>query len=220
MVHSVGRISLFSAPRYSSQSLLPRDPPPFSVIVPGVSTVNEKPVHKSHQPNISLEDFPLPDGNWRWASKEWMIDMRDDTVQHDGFEYNWFFRTRNWRQKAGHLNAGAWVRRRRWIRLMERPPSSAFQPDDDVKQGNGKEVPNPSLKLNDIWRGDDTDWARLHRVMHDLGRDGRKLEAWKEWLTTVDANRTEGSSHSISEYMSAVLKAHVRRSFNCFYKRH
>jgi hypothetical protein len=49
-----------------------------------------------------------------------MIDMRDEDVQYDGFQYNWYFRKGKWRNKAGRLNAGAWVRRRRWIRLMER----------------------------------------------------------------------------------------------------
>lgn len=144
-----------------------------------------------------------------------MIDMRDDTVQHDGFEYNWFFRTKHWRQKAGHLNAGAWVRRRRWIRLMERPPLSALQPDD-VKQGNEEEASNSSLVLNDIWRGDDSDWSRLHRAMHDLGRDGRKLEAWKEWLNALDANHTEDANHLTAGQISAVLKAHVSRLFDWF----
>lgn len=141
--------------------------------------------------------------------------MRDDTVQHDGFEYNWFFRTKNWRQKAGHLNAGAWVRRRRWIRLMERPPLSALQPDDASKQ---RESPISSLSLNDIWRGDDSDWSRLHRVMHDLGRDGRKLEAWNGWLTALEANGTEGSNHSTSEHMSKVLKDHVCHRLVTFIK--
>lgn len=147
-----------------------------------------------------------------------MIDMRDDTVQHDGFEYNWFFRTKHWRQKAGHLNAGAWVRRRRWVRLMERPPLSALQPDDDRKQGNEEEASSSSLTLNDIWRGDDSDWSRLHRVMHDLGRDGRKLEAWKEWLTALDADHTEDVNHLTAGQISVVLKAHVRLLFDLVMK--
>lgn len=43
--------------------------------------------------------------------------MRSDgQVQYDGFEYNWFFRTHKW-----SASSAAWVRRRRWIRLMMRP---------------------------------------------------------------------------------------------------
>lgn len=49
--------------------------------------------------------------------------MRTDSgeVQHDGFEYNWMFRSHHWHAKVGKLSAGGWVRRRRWIRLMMRP---------------------------------------------------------------------------------------------------
>ncbi|CAA7265796.1 unnamed protein product [Cyclocybe aegerita] len=49
--------------------------------------------------------------------------MRSDSgeVQYDGFEYNWMFRQHNWRAQVGSFNAGGWVRRRRWIRLMVRP---------------------------------------------------------------------------------------------------
>lgn len=49
--------------------------------------------------------------------------MRSDSgeVQHDGFEYNWMFRTHKWRAEVGSLSAGGWVRRRRWVRLMMRP---------------------------------------------------------------------------------------------------
>lgn len=48
--------------------------------------------------------------------------MRDGgSVQHDGFEYNWFFRRGRWRAEVGRLSSGGWVRRRRWVRLMMRP---------------------------------------------------------------------------------------------------
>jgi hypothetical protein len=49
--------------------------------------------------------------------------MRSDSgeVQHDGFEYNWMFRTHKWHPEAGAMS---WVRRRRWIRLMMRPARS------------------------------------------------------------------------------------------------
>ncbi|KAG6842204.1 hypothetical protein C0991_000174 [Blastosporella zonata] len=107
-------VTLFSIPYYSRLSLLPSDPPPFTI---------SNPSPKSKQTNISLDDYPLPDGTWRWVSKCWMIDMRSDTgeVQHDGFEYNWVFRTHKWRAEVGSFSAGGWVRRRRWIRLMMRP---------------------------------------------------------------------------------------------------
>lgn len=96
-------------------SLLPNDPAPFTM--PNTSS------KRSEQPQVSLADYPLPDGDWRWVSKSWMIDMRSDSgeVQHDGFEYNWMFRTHKWRPEVSALSAGGWVRRRRWVRLMMRP---------------------------------------------------------------------------------------------------
>lgn len=108
-------MTVFSIPYYSSLSLLPTDPSPFTL--PNAS------LKRSKQALISLENYPLPDGNWRWVSRCWMIDMRADSgeVQHDGFEYNWMFRRTRWRAQVGSLNAGGWVRRRRWVRLMVRP---------------------------------------------------------------------------------------------------
>ncbi|KAF4623334.1 hypothetical protein D9613_001811 [Agrocybe pediades] len=108
-------LTFFSIPYYSNLSLLPTDPLPFTL--PGAS------LKRSKQPPITLENYPLPDGTWRWVSRCWMIDMRTDSgeVQHDGFEYNWIFRRHNWRAQVGSFNAGGWVRRRRWIRLMVRP---------------------------------------------------------------------------------------------------
>ena len=122
LIYLFARISLFSTTRYSSQSLLPKDPPAFTIASNDSQYTNGNMLStkKKSRLNITLEDFPLPDGNWRWASKEWMVDMRDEHVQYDGFQYNWYFRKDKWRNKPGRLNAGAWVRRRRWIRLMER----------------------------------------------------------------------------------------------------
>ncbi|THV04946.1 hypothetical protein K435DRAFT_961663 [Dendrothele bispora CBS 962.96] len=108
-------MTIFSTPLYSSTALLPTDPPPFTA--PSSSSQNRK-----HVPNVSLKEYPLPDGNWRWVSKSWMIDMRSTgDVQYDGFEYNWTFRQHHWRPEVGPVSAGGWVRRRRWIRLMMCP---------------------------------------------------------------------------------------------------
>ena len=109
-------MTLFSIPYYSALSLLPTDPSPFTL--PNTSQ------KRSEQPPITLDAYPLPDGDWRWVSRTWMIDMRNSDssiVQHDGFEYNWVFRQRKWRAQVGFLSAGGWVRRRRWVRLMMRP---------------------------------------------------------------------------------------------------
>ena len=118
------RITMFSIPYYSHLSLLPWDPPAFTL--PDSSEPSHGKFHlaKSHKPIITLSSYPLPNGDWKWVSKSWMIDMRGDgQVQYDGFEYNWFFRKYKW-----SATSAAWVRRRRWIRLMMRPSKRRLHP--------------------------------------------------------------------------------------------
>ena len=136
--------------------------------------------------------------------------MRDETIQHDGFEYNWFFRSKGWRSKAGRLNAGAWVRRRRWLRLMERPPLTVLQ----ESEGNGHGPREPEISVSTdvkyVWRGDGEDWHRLHRVMRELGRDGRRLEVWKEWIGCIEEGGEDSTNRDVSKFMAAVLRSRVR----------
>ena len=120
---------LFSIPHYSGQSLLPYvDPPPFSTPSHRATTFGHRRSLRQKGRNVysSLEDYQLPDANWRWVSESWIIDMQwSDTLQHDGFEYNWYFRTKGWRANTGILSSGGAVRRRRWRRLMMRPGSAS-----------------------------------------------------------------------------------------------
>ncbi|PPQ80830.1 hypothetical protein CVT25_001955 [Psilocybe cyanescens] len=200
-------ITVFSIPYYSSLSLLPSDPSPFTL--PNAS------LKRSKQPPITLDSYPLPDGNWHWVSRCWMIDMRTDSgeVQHDGFEYNWMFRRHNWRAQIGSFNAGGWVRRRRWIRLMVRPakpkkddtdtfatPSTLASSRSSDKRRHRHSIASsfpPSvftqrtditdtwakIDPDEVWMGDiATDWLRCRNLMKHFGRDGRKLELWKLWL--------------------------------------
>ena len=126
-------ITAFSIPYYSSLSLLPTDPAPFTLPDPSLDP--------SRHPPVSPTTYPLPDGNWRWVSRAWMIDMRSDTgqVQHDGFEYNWIFRKHHWKSHVGPMNIAGYVRRRRWIRLMVRPT-----PHRQHKGENGTSTSSPT----------------------------------------------------------------------------
>ncbi|KAI0361611.1 hypothetical protein OH77DRAFT_1469432 [Trametes cingulata] len=189
---------VFSTPYYSALTLLPLDPPAFTI-----PTADPSPRKK--QPTVSLEDFPLPDGSWKWVSRAWMIDMRGDgQVQYDGFEYSSSFRSRKWGPNPGFMSHRGLVRRRRWIRLMMRP---APVPRDDA--GSVFSIPGalsllPQLVHNEegatrppsviltaidegegaaaVWRGDGDDWERCHTALRRLSRDGRKLELWASWL--------------------------------------
>ncbi|KDQ63553.1 hypothetical protein JAAARDRAFT_65576 [Jaapia argillacea MUCL 33604] len=134
--------TIFSTPYYSRLSLLPTDPPPFTLPYSGPSSalpssssriplLHSRSSPKATQPKISsLAEYPLPDGTWHWVSSSWMIDMRaDGEVGWDGFEYNWVFKRRGWVGIGGGVR---WVRRRRWVRLMVRPRSGRCR-------GNGGE---------------------------------------------------------------------------------
>jgi hypothetical protein len=163
-------ITLFSTAYYSALTLLPMDPPAFTVPLPG----------RGRQPAVSLTEFPLPDGTWRWASRAWMVDMRaDGAVAHDGFEYNACFRARGWSAAAG---ARGFVRRRRWVRLMMRPAQHP-PPADVPAPAPGHDHETEGAAEERVWCGDPAaDWARCHAQLRRAGRDGVRLELWATWL--------------------------------------
>ncbi|PFH54480.1 hypothetical protein AMATHDRAFT_134475 [Amanita thiersii Skay4041] len=181
-------MTVFSVPYYSRLSLLPMDPAPY--------TLPNSSFNHSNPSFTSLDDYQLPDGTWHWVSKSWMIDMRSDSgeVQHDGFEYNWIFRKHNWRARVGSFNAGGWVRRRRWIRLMMRPGQPPYE--SDGLSPTGRTTPTESepvtsgstalfdMMPDDVWSGKDPeeDWKRCYSLMKKLEADSYKLELWYAWL--------------------------------------
>jgi hypothetical protein len=192
---------------YSSRGLLPTDPLPFT-------TPDAAPT-RSHQPLLSLDTYPLPDGNWRWVSKAWMIDMRHEgEVQYDGFEYNWKFRKNGWRSHASTAGGGGLVRRRMWVRLMMKPgkpmiPGHCARQGDPLDgegsripgssasssvEGFGFEIPDAMFKLeaDEVWKGTpEQNWERCHSLMKRLGRDGKRLELWKRWLSAYTMSQEQ-----------------------------
>ncbi|KAJ7169895.1 hypothetical protein C8R46DRAFT_1090464 [Mycena filopes] len=166
-------LKIFSTLYYSFSSLLPTDPSPFTV-------PSSK---RAKQPDVSLAVYPLPDGAWRWLSP-WMIDMRSDSgeVQHDGFEYNFMFRTHKWHPEAGAMSWGGNTPitpspsiigvRNRYSVASSVPPSVA---EEDSFDGFG---------ADDVWLSDNSDinWEQCRLVMRRAGRDGRILELWRRWL--------------------------------------
>ncbi|KII94380.1 hypothetical protein PLICRDRAFT_88608 [Plicaturopsis crispa FD-325 SS-3] len=201
-------ITLFSTRYYSALSLLPSDPSPFTL-------PSAVPTSRATQPELSFDEYPLPDGNWRWVSRAWMIDVRTDgSAQHDGFEYNWSFRTGGWRAQVGRAGAGGWVRRRRWVRLMMRPAGGVATRGGDGMQEyastTGTESPASSRSIatatdseydgpdHAVWQGNgpDDDWTRCRRLMRRVGRDGRKLELWRQWLHPYFQEGDQGTRRS------------------------
>ncbi|KAI0778194.1 hypothetical protein BD413DRAFT_684120 [Trametes elegans] len=208
---------VFSTPYYSALTLLPLDPPPFTIPTAAGSP-------RRNQPTVSLEDYPLPDGSWKWVSRAWMIDMRGDgQVQYDGFEYSRSFRSRKWGPDPGVMSYRGLVRRRRWIRLMMRPAQVRHDGTESVFSAHGAlsvlpefahdeegatRPPSVLLTLSDededavgVWKGDEDDWDRCHAALRRLGRDGRKLELWASWLGLPEGEsltRAPSRSPSIS----------------------
>ena len=145
-------------------------------------------------------------------------------VQHDGFEYNWCFRSNNWHAQVGKLGAGAWVRRRRWVRLMMRP---ATQHDSGCQTTSPSLSPTSSppglslAELSHVWDGTEQDWQHVHRLLKQLGRDGRKLELWRMWLSPHAYAHTSSIKNKQSAlapenhspplvHLTTILRNHVR----------
>lgn len=165
---------------------------------------------RQRQPLFTLSEYPLPDGSWSWLSAEWMIDMRDGNVQHDGFEYNWSFGGKKWRSKAGRFNTGALVRRRRWARLMVRPTIETEASEDEKPEASSTN--EGSSDWDSIWKGDEGDWKRCHAAIRSQDGDGRKLELWEEWIghrPTGRANAQRKQWTEDSDYLPSELARDV-----------
>ncbi|KAG5221896.1 integral membrane protein [Salix suchowensis] len=106
----------------------------------------------------------------------------------DGFEYNLLFRKHEW-HASSKLSSGAFVRRRRWLRLMVRPArQDTHKPSNHT---NTTMMATPILCVDpfeayprEVFMGDDADedWKRCHALLKTAGRDGKKLELWHRWL--------------------------------------
>lgn len=100
--------TLFGSKFYSKESVLyPLDPPKYQ-------TLTGKNLMK-------LSMYPEPASNWRWSWNHWHIMMIND-VDEDGWIYSSMrFGSYHW---SGVGKFGNFVRRRIWIRMVERVASS------------------------------------------------------------------------------------------------
>ncbi|KZO93559.1 hypothetical protein CALVIDRAFT_540016 [Calocera viscosa TUFC12733] len=163
MEHQRG-FRFLSTPLFSQAGLLPSDPPPFATIGPD-------PIP------CSLEDFQLPSPEWRWVGNGWCVDMRGDgEVQEDGFEYNWWFRRKGWRPRIGFWSSGAYVRRRRWMRLR------CLTPPEPISEK--PTVPTSSARSPEALAG----WEKLRAKMMETELDRERLEMVKTWLDESTSN--------------------------------
>jgi hypothetical protein len=141
-----------------------------------------------------------------------MIDMRTDSgeVQPDGFEYNYFFRTKGWKPTPGHFT---FVRRRRWLRLMVRSDHPTLS-----DPSSGKPM-LPTLRDEDIvwpeWGADiERNWANCHRILKCAGTDGRMLEMWTNWLGLASDGQPIGRVNNQRTEMDGPLPSQVVPRFD------
>ena len=134
----------FGRPYFSTNSLVQSfkiDPPPYqrtdSFLTSHAGTVDPSDPRNKQWPPDPMKLYYSPyspyDGflsldlamgtSWRWKQDRWYVDMRGD-VDQEGWEYAFYWNGRywwcggNWHGKAVLIHG--WVRRRKWIRTMER----------------------------------------------------------------------------------------------------
>ncbi|KAI9756763.1 MAG: hypothetical protein M1815_002935 [Lichina confinis] len=96
-------------PLYSTRSLLPLDPAPWTNAAYKDSLVD-------------ITNAQPPDPTWEWAWRSWYVDMSGD-VDEEGWQYSFAFSPRfPWH--GTHLWFHSFARRRRWLRKRVKPRRS------------------------------------------------------------------------------------------------
>ncbi|KAF9122020.1 Cytoplasmic and mitochondrial histidine tRNA synthetase [Mortierella sp. 14UC] len=99
-------------PKFSSKSLLPVDPDEWTDQTFQTSAMD-------------TSDYELPDPNWEWVYKSWLVDMTGD-VDEDGWEYAMTFHGSPWH--GNYEIFRSFARRRRWLRLRKRKGKALGKP--------------------------------------------------------------------------------------------
>lgn len=194
------RIYLAGKAYFSSRTLLPADPSPFTLpsrSLPSASSFtvsqpsndaqpSEEPVKTTAQAQharrtietgYTLDTFQTPSPDWVWMTP-WMINMRTGTDE-GGWRYNCWFRGKGWKSHAGMAGWAGWVRRREWVRLRTLAAE--------------EKVLEPPMEPEEVEPGE-----RLHVLLDEKGVDGvikalaklpldrKKMETWERWLEKGD----------------------------------
>ncbi|GAV27053.1 hypothetical protein PMKS-000514 [Pichia membranifaciens] len=121
--------TLFGSKMFCKQSVLyPLDPPKYQAL--------------TGQNLTSLSMYPEPGNNWRWCWKKWHVIMIKD-VDEEGWIYSTIrFGSYNW---TGVGKFGNFVRRRIWVRMVERVHTEDKGDSDSEEEQETIEV-SPNFK--------------------------------------------------------------------------
>lgn len=209
-------LSLWGKTWYSSNSLLPTDPSPFTVPIEPVggdvmerdaedavddtegrqkATYIPKFKRKSIKTGYNLETFQTPSPAWVWITP-WMVKMRTNTDEQ-GWRYNLWFHKKGWRSHPGPLNWWGWVRRRAWVRLRGLSPETHDDDSDYGVEVEQEEEEQPLKSFDDIV---DTKRPATLIIQH-LARfplDREKQDQWNDWLSN-SSQETIGKLRTLLE---------------------
>lgn len=237
------RLYIFGKAYFSSMSLLPFDPSPYTlpqrplpaassnflVSHPEGQTQIPSTENKSAAPrgrnNIKTAYTPdtlqLPTPAWEWLTP-WMINMRTGTDEM-GWRYNSVFKRKGWSSKAGPGGWGGWVRRREWVRLRCIKPQVKQDGDGDedgkdegaaVKHGRKEDTRRQTLK--GIFQENEEGERRLYAIAKQLELDTldrEKLETWQKWLEEIQDDA--GLRHELEALLQDPVSTSVSRSSSC-----
>jgi hypothetical protein len=148
-------VTMWGKSVYSSNTLLPSDPTPFTLprALPASEVADDGPggsgtpmgapprskakgrarkYRESINTEYTLESYQTPSPAWAWLTP-WMVNMRTQTDEQ-GWEYNLWFHKRSWRAHPGHFNWWGWVRRREWVRLRALVPEVIEKSNEETRE--------------------------------------------------------------------------------------
>ena len=231
-------------PLYSTRSLLPLDPAPWTNAAYKDSLVD-------------ITNAQPPDPTWEWAWRSWYVDMSGD-VDEEGWRYSFAFSPRfPWH--GTHLWFHSFARRRRWLRKRVKPrrspPDSAIpgaerssirsaqsqSRDHSRTRGSqnlgGQRQSYGTIEQNDYWKSivhGVRDIDSLMAVLRTGRIDREKVEAVSAFLEHGEVDMTHLADQVIAnafyfptraelsgQAMSSNTALRCLRFFRCsYFKRH
>lgn len=157
--------TLFGSKMFCKQSVLyPLDPPKYQTL--------------TGQNLTSLAMYPEPGNNWRWCWKKWHVIMIKD-VDEEGWIYSTIrFGSYNW---TGVGKFGNFVRRRIWVRMVER-----VHTDDNISSSDEEqEVIEVSPNFKDLLGKEDT-LKKLSKKVKKNIKSGHSNEVKPKSINGID----------------------------------